>query len=108
MNALSPTNEGMETLPPLSIWRPSPPIRRDQNRTIRFIAGQVAVLYGFTLEDILAHDKRAPRCEVRHAAYAACRKAGFSYPQIGRRLNRDHTSIMNGVQRHFERAGEGA
>lgn len=36
--------------------------------------------------------------ETRWAIIAEARKRGFSYPLIGRALNRDHTSIMYAAQ----------
>jgi chromosomal replication initiation ATPase DnaA len=37
--------------------------------------------------------------EARQAGYSILRASGLSYPRIGHRFNRDHTTIMYGVQR---------
>lgn len=88
-------------LPPLSLWRvlPKPPA------AIRDIADTVARTRGFTLEDVLSRNQRNGLREARFAVYAACRRAGFTYHQIGRRLGRDHSSVHHGARRFYEMMG---
>ena len=37
--------------------------------------------------------------EPRHVAFVLYKIAGRSYPEIGRRFNRDHTTVISGVKR---------
>lgn len=53
---------------------------------------------GISSREILAEIREQPVVEVRLAMYLALRKMGFSTPQIGRRLNRDHTTVISGIR----------
>lgn len=70
-----------------------------------FIIKQMAMMYGFTKEDILGRARNSPVCKARHHVYAVLRsELGLSYPQIGSIMDRDQTTIINGIQRHEERS----
>lgn len=66
------------------------------------IVDRVSRQYGSTPEEIVRPDRRAMVCRARFAVFAACNDAGFSSAEIGRYFNRDHTTVLHGIQRHKE------
>lgn len=62
-----------------------------------FIASQAAK-EGYTLEQILSHDRDKELVVVRHGIARALRDRGLSFAQIGRIMNRDHSSIIYAVR----------
>lgn len=76
----------------------------------RIVASRVAAADGGPLDindtqaSVLLTHVRGPSrasavCDVRHTVAAVLRGLGWSFPQIGRALDRDHTSIMHAVKR---------
>lgn len=67
------------------------------------IAREVAEEFGLTLDDLVGPTVNkyltAARREAWSRIYATKR---FSTPQIGRFFNRDHSTIVHGLQRHRE------
>lgn len=65
------------------------------------IIAEVARHHGLTADDILGPSRKAHVIKARHEAIArvwqACPK--LSYPHIGRIFNRDHTTIMNVIEK---------
>lgn len=60
----------------------------------------VSEQYGFSEEELLSARRQEPLALARHIAmYLAKVCTGRSYPEIARRLVRDHTTIMHGVRR---------
>ena len=57
--------------------------------------GAVARHFGFTPDDIKGRDKHDAFVDARCAVALLMRERGLSYPQIGRFLNRDHSTIIN-------------
>lgn len=76
---------------------------RMERTTMASLLEGVAFRYGLTVADLkgprytwrLAH----PRQEFMYEA----RLIGKSYPQIGRFLGRDHTTVIHGVRAHLKR-----
>lgn len=63
--------------------------------TLRSLKQAVCAVYGLTEEQLLGPGRTKVYVQARrHFAHEA-RKLGKSLPQIGRFLNRDHTTIMN-------------
>lgn len=54
---------------------------------------------GVSRADILGRSRRHPVVVARWSAMAAARTFGLSLPQIGRGFGRDHTSVLNGLNR---------
>lgn len=74
---------------------------------VRAIARQ----YGCTVEAIVGDRRHKSITHARQAAWYAVYHHGdrsFSYPEIGRMFNRDHTTVMSGCARHAERIAEGS
>lgn len=64
----------------------------------------VARQFGLRVRDLRAPDRSKPRTQARHlGAYLLRTRCGLSYPEIGRRLDRDHSTALYGVRRTEER-----
>lgn len=65
---------------------------------IERVASRIAGDYDFTIDDVRKHDRRGNIVKVRFAIYWFLhRQCGATLVQIGDALNRNHTSVMNGV-----------
>ena len=94
----------------LSLWKGAVEVADDQTpRRARMVAvlGQVAAKHGVTPADI-----RGPSCvreiararqEAMHELYAL---GWLSTPQVGRFLNRDHSTVVYGLKAHKARLAE--
>lgn len=71
----------------------------------RLIIEEVAKAHGFLVSEILGPSRKRPimfaRCEAIRKVSAEW--PGLSYPTIGRLFKRDHTSILN----HLDKSGHG-
>ena len=61
------------------------------------MARAVAKYWALTQEELLGPRRSPLHCEARSDLYARLRAQGWSYPQIGRYVNRDHTTVMNAL-----------
>lgn len=68
-------------------------------RFIDELVESIAKAMRVTLADITGPSRFGPQMRARQVVCWVLHKRGQSYSQIGRRLNRDHTSIMNAVDR---------
>lgn len=50
---------------------------------------------GFTFDQLVARDNRPLMVEARRIVARFLRQRGWSYPAIGRYLQRDHTTVMS-------------
>lgn len=66
-------------------------------RRLRFTADveQIVETAGITLEQMRGRGKQRVLVETRRIVAAYLRRRGCSLPEIGRVLNRDHTSVLN-------------
>lgn len=72
--------------------------------TFKQILSAVSDYYGLTINEIKGRCKRLVYIEPRHVAFYLCQKmTRLSFTQIGRRLERDHTTVMHGVRRIEEK-----
>lgn len=51
--------------------------------------------YGFTLSQLRGPSRERGRLSARRSIARLARGEGFSFPQIGRALNRDHSTVMS-------------
>lgn len=70
-----------------------PPTRRKP--FAREIVAQVAEMFGRTYDEMVGATKTAYMVDARATAAAVLRRRGMSYPEIARHLQRDHTSVIN-------------
>jgi len=60
--------------------------------------------HGFTWAQIIERNNTHPRVRARAEVYVLLRERGWSYPRIGQFVGgRDHTTVMNSVQRYYAR-----
>jgi hypothetical protein len=72
----------------------------DTRRLIR----DVLAPHGLTWADVAGRNAKARYVRARTDIYVALRERGWSYPKIGALVGgRDHTSVINSVQRHYRR-----
>jgi len=64
-----------------------------------------ALPYGFTLSDMLSHARNRPVRVIRQAAYSRVERERplMSLTQMGRLFNKDHSSVLHGIQMHEAR-----
>ncbi len=70
-----------------------------KSRSIREIAMTVALEYGLKIDDLRGYSRKQPTASARQRAYFLARNEGHSYPAIGRYFNRDHATVIHGVNR---------
>jgi chromosomal replication initiation ATPase DnaA len=58
----------------------------------------IAELDGYTLADILGKRRFKPLVEVRRKCVVRMRFKGYSTTEIGRIMNRDHSTIVHSLQ----------
>lgn len=68
----------------------------DVQRHPAAILADVARRYNVAVEAIRGPSRAASISRVRRLAYRELRAAGYSYPEIGRAVGRDHTTVMYG------------
>jgi len=59
----------------------------------------IAELYGYTLEDILGKSKLKELVAVRRKCIVWLRGKGYSTTEIGRIMQRDHSTIVHALQK---------
>lgn len=59
----------------------------------------IAPEHGFTPEQILSRARNQAICAVRYRIARELRNAGYSFPNIGKRLGLDHSSVIWGIKR---------
>ena len=71
---------------------------------LKMIVGYVSRLYGFTPADIYSSRRPKKLAECRKVVYFIARQCTlYSYPQIGKHLKKDHTSVLFGCTSLEER-----
>lgn len=76
--------------------------------TVHFIINTVARQCGLRAADITGPSVRADIVEARDQVCYLARDKGMTLPQIGRAVNRHHTSVLSAVRREAIRRGETA
>ena len=80
--------------------QPEPKIRVEPDFRKRIIA-ECAAEFGITANDILGNSRVAHIVMARRkAAWIFHQRGTMSYPQIGRILNKDHSTIIHAVRRY--------
>lgn len=76
------------------------------SHTMRLITAEVAARHGLRPAELTGERRTHKLAHARHEAWAEIHATGkFSTPQIGRAFNRDHSTVVVGIQRHKERVG---
>ena len=71
--------------------------------SVEYIIERTAREYGITLAEITGKSHRQEHVIPRHEACLRASEHGFSLSQIGKPLGRDHTTILNAINRAAER-----
>ena len=82
------------TAPP-QLYRP---IMLSEDRRMRVLR-TAAALFHVHPNEILGRDRHQTIALARHVAAYLFRCDGLSYPEIGREMGRDHTTVMSGIKR---------
>lgn len=62
---------------------------------------EVGAKYGFSIEEMTSIRRHKPLVAARHEAmWRMKNETNMSFPAIGRRMGRDHTTIMHGIRCH--------
>jgi chromosomal replication initiator protein len=85
--------------------RPAPGTRPTAAQTIDRILDLSADTFGFTVDELLSHDRRPALARARQVAmYLAREHTGETLPAIGRRFGgRNHTTVLHACKRTAER-----
>lgn len=59
----------------------------------------IAEMYDYTLADILGKSKNRTLVKVRRKCVVMLREKGYSTTEIGRIINRDHSTIVHSLQK---------
>lgn len=65
---------------------------------VKDIIDVVSSAYGVTRDEVLSSNRRKALCEVRYIVCCFYRDLGLSLHEIGRRLNRDHSTIVRSLK----------
>lgn len=84
--------------------RPLP--EKARARTMAACVYAAAIVFKVAPEHIVGLSRRPEVAMVRQAATVAAQQYGYSLAGIGRALNRDHTTILSGINRALQRAGQ--
>jgi chromosomal replication initiation ATPase DnaA len=60
--------------------------------------GEIAYKYGYTAEDIVGEKRYRRLVKVRRECVGMLREKGYSTTEIGRIMNRDHSTIVVSLQ----------
>ncbi|RJL18647.1 helix-turn-helix domain-containing protein [Paracoccus siganidrum] len=71
--------------------------------TVKAIVQELAAATGVTADQITGKSRKAEIVRVRQIVCFIARQKGMTYQQIGRVLNRDHTTIVAAVKREAAR-----
>lgn len=66
-------------------------------RDAEAILSGIARAAGVTPGEVLAEDRHPGRVAARRELYVALRALGWSYPEIGRFVRRDHTTVIAAI-----------
>ncbi len=77
-------------------------VRRDKEDSaclseLKSIEGLVESLFGFSLEDILSHNRKMDLVFARYAVFYVLKGSGNGWSTIGNVLSRDHSTVIYGV-----------
>lgn len=64
---------------------------------IRDVVTAASEVFGINRDDIMSGSRVGPIVMARKAAYLAARMEGHSFPEIGRIMDREHSTVKHGV-----------
>lgn len=89
--------------PPRQVWE-GPQI--EVRAKLPKLLAEVAAKHNLSPHALKSHSRNSRLCAARFEfAYRAATETTLSYPQIGRAINRDHTSIIHAIRAYCKRNG---
>jgi hypothetical protein len=67
----------------------------------KYILREVAKRHNITIDELIGPRRVKRLVDARIEAYHLLRERGYTLPQIGNRMNRDHTTILHGLRKPF-------
>ena len=67
---------------------------------------EAATAHGVAPHRVAGPDRDRPAAQARQDVYLALREAGWTLPEIGRALKRDHTTVLHGIAEAQKRRAE--
>ena len=89
----------LDTLIAAEVRRGLTPVPRSRPQWITYAITAAARAFYVDSKDIPSPKRDPDSVDARHVAAWVMRQRDMSYPQIGRALNRDHTTIIYGCRR---------
>jgi chromosomal replication initiation ATPase DnaA len=80
--------------------RPIYALRREEYMDV---IDQICAEYGVSVAEVLGNSRIHDYVYARQACFFALQKVGLSSTQIGRLMNRDHSTVLYGIRTHKER-----
>jgi chromosomal replication initiation ATPase DnaA len=72
----------------------------------KLLAKEICKKHNLPIDEVLSDRQHRHLVKARQEIWYRIRiDLGMSYPEIGKRFNRDHSTIMHGVKAHIERLG---
>lgn len=69
-------------------------------QTVDDVLNAVSVTFGYSVDDLLGDSRSKPIVMARQTAMFVCRAfLNMSYPEIGKALGRDHSTVMHGCKK---------
>jgi hypothetical protein len=85
-----------------------PAYRETTYQKVKSIVFEHAFKHGLTVEEMMAENRSPERVAIRSELYWRLRKeTTWSLPRLGKYLNRDHTTLLHGINRHAKRLEAG-
>jgi chromosomal replication initiation ATPase DnaA len=75
--------------------------------SIMQIATQICKAYEIDIKDVMGKSRLQDIVEARHAVMYVCALAGYSCAAIGRRMNRNHSTVISGCKAYERKLREG-
>lgn len=69
------------------------------------IVEMVSWKHNLPSDRVLSHIRTAPEVKARHEIMFILHNNSYSIPEITKLINRDYTSVLNGIKKHKERTG---
>lgn len=70
----------------------------------KLLAKGICAKYRVPFEEVTSESRHAHLVKIRQEIWYRIRvDIGMSYPEIGKRFNKDHSTILHGVRKHAER-----
>jgi chromosomal replication initiation ATPase DnaA len=79
--------------------------RRISRPVLDAVLGEVSLAHQVPWDEIVSL-KRGKVGLARHHCMWLLRQRGYSYPEIGRAMGRDHSSVISGIRKHAARIAE--